>query len=310
MATLITGGTGLAGSGLARYLVQNKKEKGVVIFDIRPNFPQIADIQDQVNVVQGDIGELTELLEVFQKYDVDRVVHLAYLINADATPARSISTNVVGTSNVFEAARLQKVKRVAYASSAAVHPPRKTPIVEPVNEDVMPRTNTLYGAAKLFNEFQAELFWKNYGLESLGFRFPAVFGWGRTSRGGPSPGWSDAPGLAFIGKPIVQPPDDQNVDWVYTVDLAEALWHALHADMPPHHVFNINASIITVGEWTNAVRKLVPEANITVSSEPVSIAQVMNADRIRDELDFRPKYNHESAIAEYIDGVRSGKFKP
>ena len=310
MAILITGGTGLAGSALARYLVQNKGEKGVVIFDVRPNYSLIADIRDQVTIVQGDMRELTELLEAFQKYGIDRVVHLAYIIGAEANPARAISTNVIGTSNVFEAARLHGVKRVAYASSAAVHPPRTTRIIEPVDEDVMPHTGTLYGASKLFNEFQAELYWKMYGLESLGFRFPAVFGLGRTSRVGPAPGWSDAPGLAAMGKPIVQPPDDQNVDWIYTVDLAEALWTALHIELPPHHVFHINAGIITVGEWTNAVRKLVPEAQITVSPEPANIAQVMNADRIRSELGWQPNYTVESAIAEYLDMVRSGNYPP
>ena len=66
---------------------------------------------------QADIRDLGEIESAFHGKDV--VVHLAALAKADATWEEALQFNVVGTYNVFEAARRAGVKRVIYASSGA-----------------------------------------------------------------------------------------------------------------------------------------------------------------------------------------------
>ena len=72
---------------------------------------------DGVECHQADIRGLAEIESAFQGKDV--VVHLAALAKADATWEEALQFNVVGTYNVFEAARRAGVKRVIYASSGA-----------------------------------------------------------------------------------------------------------------------------------------------------------------------------------------------
>ena len=316
MTVMITGGTGLVGSHLARYLIQEKGEKGVVIFDPSPNRANLADIQDQLNFVRGDVLLLPELLEAMQKYDVDRVVHVAFLLGGAiyANPYRAIQVNCIGTTNVFEAARLHGVKRVAYASSAAIHAHRRT--IEDVeqSEDVTPRPGILYGACKLFNELEAEFYLSHYNLDVIGIRPPMVFGNGKMSRGiiatgsgGVGGSWGDAPGMVLQGYPVVMPPNDQLGDWIYAVDAADVWYRALTVENPPHRLYNMKSQAIRIGEWTDAVTKLLPEAKITIDSEPVQIDRLMSNERLRTDLGWEPKYTVEMAMAEYIENVRTGK---
>ncbi len=313
MSVMITGGTGLVGSHLARYLIQEKGESSVTIFDPSTNYANFAEIQDNLNIVRGDVLQLPELLDAMQKYDVDRVVHLAFVLGAPVyvNPYRAIQINCIGTTNVFEAARLHGVKRVAYASSAAIHAHRRTIEDEEQSEDVMPRPGILYGACKLFNELEAEFYVKHYNLDVIGIRPPMVFGTGKMSRGIGAPGsWGDAPGMVLQGRPVVMPPDDQLGDWIYGMDAADVWYRALTVENPPHRLYNMKAQAIRMEEWKNTLLKLLPEAQITVSSEPVEIDRLMSNKRLRTDLGWEPQYTVEKAMAEYIERVRTGKGPP
>ena len=64
MAILITGGTGFLGSHLTRYLLEVDGKKDIVLFDTIINTSRIADIQDRLTLVQGDVTKLTEGMEL------------------------------------------------------------------------------------------------------------------------------------------------------------------------------------------------------------------------------------------------------
>ena len=113
MAIMITGGTGFLGSYLARHLIQEKGETGIVLFEMYPTLTRVEEIRDQVEIVQGDILEPQELLSTMQKYDVDRVIHLAAILG-EANPEKFVPylrVHCMGTANVFEACRLHGVSR-------------------------------------------------------------------------------------------------------------------------------------------------------------------------------------------------------
>lgn len=312
MATLITGGTGFIGSHLARYLIQQKGDSGIVMFDKYPAYDLIADIRDQVNIVQGDILEPTELLQAMHQYAVDRVFHLAYTIGGDVTanPTRAINVNCIGTTNVFEAARLHGAKRVVFTSAAGVYSNRKnlTGLAD-FNEDVMPRPATLYGACKLFNELEAEIYWNTYGLDVIGLRPFSVIGPGRVlrvSRHDLRNFWADAPGLAALGNPVIMPPNEQVVVWIYVVDAAQALYRAMTVENPVHRIFNMHSGRLLIGECTTQLRKLLPDAQITIDTEPAEALQLTSNERLRTELGFQPQYTIKRALEEYLQMVRTG----
>jgi nucleoside-diphosphate-sugar epimerase len=307
LTVMITGGTGFLGSHLARHLLEQAGETDVVLFDAAPNPDLIGDIAERVTVVQGDVLEPTDLLSAMRRYNVNRIAHLAFVLTrgAVAHPYRAIKINTMGTANIFETSRIHGVERVVYASSAAVYGTRSTLDDDELDEEVVPNPDTIYGAAKLFNEQMADLYGKEHGLDLIGLRPVSIFGVGRGGRI-----TSDAqhfmvrPELAALGRPIEMPPDDQVSDWMYVADAAAAWRLALAVKEPPHRIFNISSEHRRIGDATRHVRSLLPDAEIAVSTDPVTMLRSVSNRRLREGLGFEPRYTLEQGLEEYLSAVR------
>ena len=313
MTTLITGGTGFIGSHLARRLVQEGEQ--VVLFDRFPSSQRIADIEDRVTIVPGDVNELGELVLAMKRHRVQRVAHLAFAPGA-VHPDKVIPymrAQCIGTANVFEAARIQEVTRVANASSVAVFGFMKAGSRPSVGEEDQAAPNDLYGSCKLWGEHIAEFYNRN-GMEILSLRICASLGYGRLDRASLAAGLTSerrnymaAPELAVLGEPVTMPPDDEVVDIIYAADSAEAFRLALFAPRPEHSVFNLRAEQRPVGDLTHHLRRLLPDAEINVATERVNLIQLMDNERIVEELGFQPRYTLEAGIEEYIAHVREAQ---
>ncbi|HEX2173758.1 MAG TPA: NAD(P)-dependent oxidoreductase [Dehalococcoidia bacterium] len=312
---MITGGTGFLGSYLARHLIENKGLTDIVVFDQHPHFGRIAEIRDRVTVVAGDVLQSSELLAAMQKHQVDRVIHLAFILG-EPDPNRVVSYLDVqcrGTANVFEAARIQGVRRLAYASSVAVfghNPPTRD---EPVDEDHPPVPNTMYGACKLWSEHIAGVYHRRYGLDVVGLRPCSVFGLGRGQRGSYASGLTPIPDQAHfmvlpeqaaLGQAVEMPPDEEVSDWIYAADAAEAWYLAATVENPAHRVFNLRSEQRPIGDLTAHLRRLLPDAKITVGTKRGSNLQLMKNDRLRQDLGFQAKFTLESGLEDYLNLVR------
>lgn len=104
---LVTGLSGLIGGALRRHLAGRWELRALG----RRPLPGVAGHQ-------ADIADLGAIAPAF--VGADAVVHLAALVDTNAPLETTLRTNVVGTYNVFEAARRAGVRRVVYASSGAV----------------------------------------------------------------------------------------------------------------------------------------------------------------------------------------------
>ena len=307
MAVMITGGTGFLGSYLARRLLNEGGESNVVLFEQAVNLDRIKDIQDRVTVVQGDVLDPDALLATMQQHNIDRVVHLAYLLGMASArdPAKATQINCTGTVNVFEAARQHGVKRIVYASSAAAYGSRLTLTDNEVDEDARLEPNSMYGICKVFNEHLAAMYVQQYGMDMIGFRPVVIFG---PTRGNPwteeSSNYMILPELAARGLPAMMPPNEQVMDWVYVADAAVA-WHlALAAPGSGHRVYNLSAERRPAGDVTRYVQDLVAEAKITINPKPMGGLRLVSTKKVREELRFEPRYTMEQALSEYLDHVR------
>jgi nucleoside-diphosphate-sugar epimerase len=115
MTTLITGGTGFLGSYVARHLVQEKGERDVVLFDRVPTPVLVEEIADDIHIVSGDITEPFELIGAVRRFDVDKIVQIAFIVGGGTADPSTDSKNrdnlapylrvqCMGTANVFECA--------------------------------------------------------------------------------------------------------------------------------------------------------------------------------------------------------------
>jgi nucleoside-diphosphate-sugar epimerase len=316
MAILITGGTGSVGSPLTRHLVLEQGRDDVVLFDLYPDPTRIGEVAERVRIVRGDVRDPLALVDTLRRHDVDRIVHLAFIMGSgnpdDGKALPFVHTLCVGTANVFEAARVAGIPRVAFASSAAVFGgpgDHGKPASVPAVEDDPKRPRHVYAASKLWAEQLADWYNDRHGMEILSLRICRSFGYGNpgslaaglsTRRGG---SFFEAPELIAAGRPVRVPADDEVADFLYAADTAQAFALAATAARPRHSVFNLRGEQRPVGDWTRQLRALYPEAQIDVVPGSGLPLQIMDNARIVDELAFRPRYTLETGLEAYAEEV-------
>ncbi len=182
---LITGGQGFFGAWIARRLLA--EGASFVMTDLEPEDSILSQVlgpgkPGELDRRFGDISDSGFVENLFSDVSPRRVIHLAGLQvpTCRENPALGARVNVLGTLNVFEAARRQPdgVASIVYASSAAVAGPQEDYAGGiPDGANHAPRTH--YGVFKLCNEGNARIYWEDSGIPSVGLRPLTVYGVGR-----------------------------------------------------------------------------------------------------------------------------------
>lgn len=173
---LVTGGAGFIGSNLCETLL--KRDNKVICLD---NFStgkrtNIAAFKNDSNfsLIEGDIRNLKDCNMACK--NVDYVLHQAALGSVPRSIVDPITTNEVNISgflNMLIASRDAKVKRFIYAASSSTYGDSKS---LPKIEDSIGKPLSPYAITKYVNELYAEIFYKTYGLDTIGLRYFNVFG--------------------------------------------------------------------------------------------------------------------------------------
>ncbi|MCU1475422.1 MAG: hypothetical protein JWQ64_115 [Subtercola sp.] len=122
-------------------------------------------LYENEEVVVGDLADLDTLTAAAA--GIDAIVHLGG--KADESDfAEILDSNIIGTYNVYEAARRAGVRRVVFASSN--HVVGFYPAGQPIDEDAPPRPDTHYGASKVYGEALGRLYHDKWGLEVVSVR--------------------------------------------------------------------------------------------------------------------------------------------
>lgn len=182
---LVTGSSGCLGAWVVAHLARSGVP--VIALDISEDLRRLELIASSVELAAVDfrVGDVTDgetLAALTAAEAITHIVHLAALQVpfCAADPVRGAQVNVVGTINVFEAARrAATVRGLSYASSAAVFGPPEAYPDGVAADDSAPAPQTLYGVYKLANEGSARLYARDYGVGSVGLRPCIVYGPGR-----------------------------------------------------------------------------------------------------------------------------------
>jgi UDP-glucose 4-epimerase len=308
MRVLVTRGTGFVGSHVLRELLRQGHE--AVAFDIVTNSDAIADVASKVQVVRGDVQEITFLIDTIKKFGITHVVHTASLLTAESQrrPWAALSVNVGGTVNILETARIMNIAQVVYMSSTAVYGITKEG--ELIDEEYEQRPVTIYGATKLFCEHYGANYNKDYGIGFTALRFPIVYGPGQTYRGFSSfKEVVEKPTMGMSAK--VSHGGDHKYDGVYVKDVANAIVSACMKSKTEHRVFNIGTGVMwSLKDLANMVRKLIPDAIFDIGpgfdvAEPVR--GPLSIARARAELGYEPKFDLQAGVTDYIQTIRTPK---
>lgn len=174
MSILITGGTGFIGIRLAHRLVA--RDEKVILFDIAPRTERLADIREKVKVVAGDFSIWPEIMNAVKENNVEGIFHLGAMLSqaAEVNPWACYQANVVGTMNVYEAARLFNVRLVVFSSAVGTFGLGRTSST--ITDDTIQRPITAYGISKLYGELLGRFYRRKFGTDFRAVRFPSVIG--------------------------------------------------------------------------------------------------------------------------------------
>jgi UDP-N-acetylglucosamine 4-epimerase len=173
---LITGGAGFIGSNLCNALLNNGNKVRCLDNLTTGKIENINGLFKNPNFefIQGDIRDLKVCTNACE--GMDYVLHQAALGSVPRSindPITSNEVNVSGFLNMLVAARDCKIKRFIYAASSSTYGDSKT---MPKVEDNIGKPLSPYAITKYVNELYADIFSKNYGLETVGLRYFNVFG--------------------------------------------------------------------------------------------------------------------------------------
>lgn len=173
---LVTGGAGFIGSNLCEYLLQHNNK--VVCLDNfatgRTQNIQHLLVDSNFKLIVGDIRNLADCHKAAQ--GVDYILHEAALGSVPRSindPITSNEVNVSGFLNMLVAARDAKVKRFIYAASSSTYGDSEA---LPKVEDKIGKPLSPYAITKYVNELYADIFYRTYGLDTIGLRYFNVFG--------------------------------------------------------------------------------------------------------------------------------------
>ncbi|MHB0766595.1 NAD-dependent epimerase/dehydratase family protein [Stutzerimonas sp. NM35] len=241
---LVTGGAGFIGSNLVDALLV--RGYSVRVLDNlstgkRSNLP--AD--DRVELIEGDVADAQVVRSALQ--GCAAVVHLAAVASVQASvddPLGTHRSNLIGTLNLCEAMREAGVRRVVFASSAAVY--GNNGEGQAIDEDTPKSPLTPYAADKLASEHYLDFYRRQHGLEPVVFRFFNIYG----PRQDPSSPYSGVISIfterAQQGLPITVFGDgEQTRDFLYVGDLVELLVQALECNETQEGAINVGLNHAT-----------------------------------------------------------------
>jgi nucleoside-diphosphate-sugar epimerase len=263
MSTLVIGATGFIGPRLIRRLIA--RGESVTGMDVNPGAAAFGNVPIGAPVIRGDVTRFDDVMRTIAEVKPDRVINLAYGLGAgEGNPHQVFLLDVLGMDNVFEACRLAGVKRVVYASSIAVSGQQSHFGERPVTEDDPVYGTSQYAMHKIFNEFQAKKYIKNYGMSITGVRPANVTGPDKVR------GSVDHVQLmvdAARGKPVHLPKKGFMRLLIHVEDIAEVFTRVLLADKPKHDIYNSGGIPASLGELADVVRGFLPDARITFGED-------------------------------------------
>lgn len=296
---LVTGGSGFIGSHLAEKLVQLGKD--VTIFD-NLSTGRVGNNPKGARFVRGDIRDLESLEGALR--NVDLVFHEA----ANASTPKSVEdpkydfdVNVLGTFNVLSAAVNCDVKRLVYASSAAVY---GDPKHLPVDENHVTEPTNPYGVSKLAGERYCKAFHDVYGINTVSTRTFNVYG----PRENLETTLDEV--VIYLNKvrhnePITILGDgNQTRDFVYVKDVVEAKLLAAEKARGVGEVFNVGTGVETsINELTKTIMSLtkreVPISHVSPRKGDIyrSFGDISKARKL---LGYEPRFGLEQGLQELI----------
>lgn len=309
---LLTGAHGCIGAWIAKLALEGGAR--VVAFDqsddpwrlrlIAPDYDR-----SRFHAIRGSIEDTAGIKAVVAEQGITHIAHMAAVLMpyCQANPVSGGLINVIGTLNVFEAARDSgRDVRITYASSSAVWGPRTAYEDRALTEDDPLKPATHYGVFKQANEGNARAFFATNGISSIALRPWTVYGPGRDT------GLTADPTLAMRaaaeGRPF-QIRTSGRMDLQFVEDIAAAFLACLFSPITGAHVFNVAGDIVDMATIVALIEEILPSAKglISFAGPEVPVAYNMDDSQLRALIPGIPRTGLRTGIEKTIRFFESAK---
>lgn len=315
MNCLVTGGCGFIGTNLIKSLIEEGGNKIRVVDNLcvgsREQLLQVCtfsepetiteNIENDIELFTCSLTDADALIKVCKGIDV--IIHLAAMSGVRESveePRVWFDSNVIGTFNVFEAARLNSIKRVIAASSGA----SIGDTTPPIHEELPMHPVSPYGASKSCMEVYASAYYYSYGIESACLRFSNVYGAYSKQKGSL---------IAKFTKKILKDEEihiygdgEQTRDFIFVDDLIDAIKCCVHVDNLGGEVFQISrGEEHSVNMMTEKIANHFKDRNIMIKHIDPKIGDIKTnwADntKAKTKLGWNPTMDIDTGISITID---------
>ncbi|MCM0646870.1 L-threonine 3-dehydrogenase [Clostridium swellfunianum] len=304
---LVTGALGQIGSELTMHMRSIYGNDNVVATDIRK-------IEGNPTVESGpfevlDVTNAKQMADIAKKYNVDSIIHLAALLSAvaEAKPALAWEINMGGLFNALEVARECNCAFFTPSSIAAFGPssPR---ILTP--QDTIQRPGTMYGVTKVSGELLCDYYFKKYGVDTRGVRFPGLISYVTPPGGGTTDYAVDIYYEALkSGKYSSFIAEGTYMDMMYMPDALNAIVKLMEADpskLVHRNAFNITAMSFEPGQIAAEIKKHIPSFEMSYNVDPIRQAiadswpDSIDDSAAKEEWGFETKYDLASMTTDML----------
>ncbi|MBI1299068.1 NAD-dependent epimerase/dehydratase family protein [bacterium] len=268
---LLTGSLGCIGAWVLRNLVSegaNIVASDLATDPIRPGQLLSDEELSRIHFTKLDVTDRKAVVGMVAEHGITHIIHLAGLQVpfCRANPSVGAAVNVVGTVNIFEAAREHwgQVKGLSYASSLAVLGPSHLYTDTPVRDDVDRIPQTLYGVYKTANEETARIYWQDWQIPSTALRPYIVYGVARDQ--GMTSDIAKAILATVAGKPY-HIKFGGPVALQYADDVAKMFIACARSGYQGATSCNLRNDVLDVAEFVAVLKEELPSAEVTFNAD-------------------------------------------
>jgi dTDP-glucose 4,6-dehydratase len=307
MRLLVTGGAGFIGSNFVHYWLGRYPEDHVVVYDLLTyagNRPNLAEVEDRISFVQGDIGDGDLAERTLRDHRIDTVVNFAAESHnslAVVDPGRFFRTNALGTQTLLDAARTAGIGRFHHVSTCEVYGDLALDSGEAFTEESPYRPRTPYNASKAAADHAVRAYFETYELpvtitncsNNYGpYQFPEKVVPLFTTNA-----LDDAPLPLYAST-------EHKREWLHVLDHCSAIDLVLRQGRDGE-TYNVGSGIeATIEEVADLVLELTgkPQALKTIVPDRPGHDRryLLDATKIRRELGWEPEHGWREGLAETV----------
>lgn len=316
---LITGMTGMVGSHLADYLLDNTDWEVHGLQRWRSPLDNIMHLMDRINkkdrvfVHYGDLNDQGSLINVLEQVKPDYIFHLAaqsYPLTSFTAPIDTLNTNILGTCRLLESVHILKLDPIIHVCASSEVFGRVPKDKLPINEECTFHPASPYAISKVGTDLVGRYYAEAYNMTVMTTRMFTHTG---PRRGDVFAESTFAKQIALIEAGIIPPVvKTGNLDslrtWADVRDAVRAYYMLVTVNPQKGDYYNIGgAYTCTVKEMLDKLLSLSTVKNISIETDPIRLRpidadlQVPDTSKFRNHTGWKPEFTFEQTMSDLLN---------